>query len=199
MAICNDPDKALEIARRREQVARLYAEGVSRTLIAQQLKVSDRTVFRDLQFIAKLWRRLLDRDLVTAKSHELAKINRLEAAAWEAWERSYRDEESTKVTVDGEKKRAEKVTKNQSGDAKFLDRVAWCIEKRFNILALGEAGDASGYGGHADNIPLEQRRKRILALLDVFRERERAEAARRGTVDFPVDQPHAADAAAALG
>jgi hypothetical protein len=197
--IPNKADKALDIARRREQVARLYAEGLSRTLIAQQLKVSDKTVFRDLRFIAKLWRRLLGRNLVTAKALELAKINRLEAAAWEAWERSYRDEESTKVTVDGEKKRAEKVTKNQSGDVKFLDRVAWCIEKRFNILALGELGDASGYGTRGDNIPLEQRRKRILALLDVFRERERAEAARPRAVDSPADQPQAADAPAALG
>ena len=199
MPILTDPEKTMEIALRREQVARSYAEGVSRARIAQQLKVSVATVARDLRFIAKLWQRLLDRDLPTAKAHELAKINRLEAAAWEAWERSYRDEESTKVTVDGDKKRAEKVTKNQSGEAKFLDRVAWCIEKRFNILALAGTGDSSGYGGHADNIPLEQRRKRILALLDVFRERERVEAVRQRTVDFPADQSHVADSAAAVG
>lgn len=195
----SDPEKTAELALRREQVARLTAEGLSPVQIAQQLKVPVVTLARDLAFVAKVWQQMLERDPAMAKAHELAKINRLEAVAWEAWERSCRDEESTKVTVDGDKKRAEKVTKNQSGNAKFLDRVAWCIEKRFDILALAGTCDSIGGGGHADNIPVEQRRQRILALLDIFRERERVAAARQGTVDIPAGHSHAADSAAAVG
>src|SRR5690554_4455430 len=106
MNVPRDRERLFELIRRREQVARLYVEGESPSQIAQKLGVSLGTVRRDLRRVAQLWRAVLERDFATAKSQELAKINRLEAAAWEAWKRSLEDEESTKVTAEGEKKKA---------------------------------------------------------------------------------------------
>ena len=199
MNVPRDRERLFELLRRREQVARLYVEGASPSQIAQKLGISLGTVRRDVRRVAKLWRAILERDFATAKSQELAKINRLEAAAWEAWERSLLDEESTKVTAEGEKKKAERVTRNRPGDAKFLDRVAWCIDKRCQILSLAEPGDENFDSTHADHIPIEQRRRRVLALLDLLRERERTGGTRCGPVGASGEDPNDADSAGLLG
>src|SRR5262245_443192 len=99
------PNRALEVARRRELVAQLFVEGTSASQIARQVGAPLRIVVRDLKRIAELWRKILDRDFATAKSQELAKVDRLERAAWEAWWRSTEEEVATKVTLEGEKKR----------------------------------------------------------------------------------------------
>jgi hypothetical protein len=194
----SDDREPIETARRREQVAQLYIEGATVSQTAQRLGVSMKTVERELKCIAKIWRKILERDFATAKAQELAKINRLEAAAWEAWERSLQDEQSTKVIVEGGKKKAEKVTRKQPGDARFLDKVAWCIDKRCQILALAQPIGAPGTD-NADNLTLDQRRQRVLALLNALLERERTEAARPGLVDSAAGRPFDADSAASLG
>lgn len=153
-----------ERIRRREQTAQLWIEGATQTQIAERLGVSVTTVGRDLKQVLDIWRKILRRDLETAKSCELAKINRLEATAWEAWSRSIRDEETTRITVDGEKKKIEKTTHNQTGDAKYLDQIEWCINKRCEILALSGRGTDSGGGDLIINVPRERLEKRSDAL-----------------------------------
>lgn len=77
------------------------------------------------------------------KAVELAKINKLEGTYWEAWERSLRISKSTTETKvkpkDGSNMKVNEVqnTKKESnGEAKFLQGVQWCIDKRCLLLGV---------------------------------------------------------------
>ncbi len=174
----NSDRKNFQIARRRETVARLYAEGTPRTQIAEQAGVSMTTIATDLKAVREQWMRNARRDIGRRTAYELAKIDRLEQAAWEGWQRSCRDAESTKVTSDGESRRAERSTKGQAGDPKFLDRVAWCINRRFDLMALRTSVHSAANDHDADGLSVERRRTRALAILDRLLERAGVEPAR---------------------
>jgi hypothetical protein len=86
------------------------------------------------------------------KRIELAKIDNLEMEYWNAWKRSCEKAttETTRlqghpaITVDGGQPAAPKTDKlekisrveDQAGEPKFLAGVAWCINKRCEILGL---------------------------------------------------------------
>src|SRR5262249_40491485 len=94
-------------------------------------------------------------DLNTAKQRELAKIDGLEAAAWQAWERSCQDAETLhsgalKGRTDTEGKplpdvqKSYKTVQGQTGDARFLELVHSCIAQRRKILGLTPTRPDSG-------------------------------------------------------
>jgi len=99
------------------------------------------------RFSSQAWPYVL-RECCTIKcSRELAKIDGLEAAAWQAWERSCGDSETLHTGVltgrtdkDGsalpDVKKSWKTVKGQSGDARFLDIVHTCIAQRCKLLGL---------------------------------------------------------------
>jgi hypothetical protein len=184
------PQKSFQLAQRRETVARLYAEGVPRTRIAENAGVSVSTVAHDLKAIHQQWLESSLRNFDQAKAQELAKIDLLETAAWEAWERSYLAEETTKITTDGEKKRAEKIIKGQAGDPRFLDRVSWCINKRLNILGLEAQMKGSETERDANETSVEQRRSRVLTILDQLRDRAGTDTARPIADTGSPNDPH---------
>lgn len=145
---------------RRRKVATLYLQGKTQWDIARFVKVSQGTISNDLAAIRKDWLASTLRDFDAKKAEELAKLDNLEAVAWEAWSRSCRDAETThQRTEEGlrlgppksgkgkskgkEKARLilirriqEKTTKQQVGDPRFLERVAWCVETRLKILGV---------------------------------------------------------------
>ena len=138
--------KSLEIASRRTKVSALVIEGfTSPSRIQQALQkkykttVSIDTVRTDLRSVKEDWKeaRLRDYDAVLAR--ELQKIDHLESVAWEEWKRSKRrvKKGSTKDVV-GENPRVEELNQweNRLGDARYLDQIRWCIEKRCKLLGL---------------------------------------------------------------
>lgn len=89
--------KAFERADRRKRVEELYLGGESQHKIAAALQVSQATVSRDLEYWFQIWKTEAIDDIWEQKLTELRRMDRLEAAAWRAWERSCQDEETRHV------------------------------------------------------------------------------------------------------
>lgn len=143
----------------RSQIARMYLRGMSQYEIAAELQCSQPNISYHLKLIREEWLQSLVRDFDAAKSQELAKIDNLEAVAWDAFHRSQRDartkhKETEKAarkvpTEDGkgfqeeEQLRTIKETKKltareQAGDPRFLERISWCIDYRCKLLGISK-------------------------------------------------------------
>lgn len=125
---------------RRRKVAAFYLEGKPQSQIARLVKVNQSTVSRDLEAVRAAWLASAVLDYNTKKAEELARIDHLEAEAWEAWHRSKkcRTTEQTKQVTFDDGTRAEESTKKEyrDGAAEYLRVVQWCIEQRCTILGL---------------------------------------------------------------
>lgn len=140
---------------RRRQVASLYLQGCPMHEIATTLRASPNTIFNDLTSIRQDWIAATLQDFDNKKAQELAKIDHLESVAWTAWHRSCEDAEMHRkrqeFVREFVKKRGAKrgkhrliptnvvnetTSKGQSGDPRFLDRVAWCVETRLKLMGL---------------------------------------------------------------
>jgi len=94
-------------------------------------------VCTDLQAVRREWRDSRIRDFDEAVNRELAKVDRLEREAWNAWQRSREPLESTRVVSDGAGgKTAQKVVRQRDGDPRFLEQVHKCIATRRALLGL---------------------------------------------------------------
>ncbi len=125
---------------RRAEVATLSLRGVTYAEMAVRLQVGRTTISSDLRAIRKEWLESRVRDFDQAREMELRKLDNLEREAWEAWSRSQRPTETNKVSGGGldltERRRGEKISQSRTGDAKYLDVVARCIDKRCEILGI---------------------------------------------------------------
>jgi hypothetical protein len=174
------PDKSRQLAilERRKTVAEQYLRGVTQWAIARKLGVSQPTIAADLKEIRADWLSSSLRDFDARKAEELAKVDRLESVAYDAWDKScqnaetvHRTRETGRTTKEGaalpDRTRRSKISKGQAGDPRFLERVAWCIERRCKILGL----DAATKHEYSGTIDLEERRSRLAALVNSLRER----------------------------
>lgn len=121
---------------RRRRVEDRYLEGGSIAEIAAELTVSQRVVSNDLRSIRLAWTRERTSEGTTRLELELRKIDRLEREAWRAWERSRKDLDSTKVSRDGARAKAERTLRKQTGDPRFLAVVKDCIDRRCRLLGI---------------------------------------------------------------
>lgn len=150
----SDQDR-LNIMARRRRVAEHYLAHKHQTEIAQLEGVNRATVARDLDAIREEWSERYAADIEDREQakwqlqlRELARIDRLEQTAQDAWERSKQNAETMHVRTETEGDRdaqgrplptktvSEKTTRGQVGDPRFLERVAWCVEQRCRILGL---------------------------------------------------------------
>lgn len=130
------------------RAAQMYSQGMTQKEIADALGVDKATVYRDLQRVDPLWREGQSDFIHAAKLDELARLDRLETAAWVAFEDS---KQSLKSTYHGGMGRIAdgkiSVTSNQpvqfgvkeqgqNGDPRYLAVVEKCIERRCAILGL---------------------------------------------------------------
>ena len=137
---------------RRQQVAEMYLKGRYQTEIGQILGVTQQQVSLDLQAVQREWLASSIRDFDLLKAEALAKIDRIESAAWASFERSLQVREVTvQEVIDGET-RVNKVTlrkEPQHGDPRFLQIAQRCIDQRCDILGIStstEAAKALGTG-----------------------------------------------------
>ena len=94
--------------------------------------------------IKKLHGRWIQSQLINidaAKARELARVDKIEREAWDAWERSKQDAETITTKGRGTKGAAAQMEKTiqlkgQVGDGSFLRIVQWCVEQRCKILGL---------------------------------------------------------------
>ena len=139
------------VADRRHRVAARYLQGEYQSAIARELGVSQAQVSLDLKAMRALWLQSAMRDFDTLVSEQLAKIDRVEVAAWEAYARSLLPREITvteqseggeAVDEDGTKRpksptrKASMRREGQAGDPRFLERVQKSIDQRSALLGL---------------------------------------------------------------
>jgi len=141
------------IAQRRQQAAAWYLKGDTQAAIAARLGVSRRTVRSDLKTVRESWLESSLRDFDMARAHELAKVQLIEREAWAAWDRSQQESVTTKVSQEEaenrSKQRAEKVSRGQTGDPRFLQTVLMCVLKRCKLLGLDRPATSASPEGAA--------------------------------------------------
>lgn len=121
--------------------------------IAEELGVNPKTVQADLRVLEQRWVESAAVDFSAARAAELARIDQLETVAWEAWERSCGEKTATttkrvteavmidgKVVAGAQREKGESQIRREQmlGNPAFLERVAWCIDRRCKLLGLDE-------------------------------------------------------------
>ena len=76
------------------RVAELLCKGLSKNRISRELKVSNATVCRDVEFLEEEWRQRFARDIEVHKARMLMELAYVRSQAWAEWERSKRDAET---------------------------------------------------------------------------------------------------------
>lgn len=141
------------IARRRQRVAEQHLKGRTASAIAHDLAISVATVGRDLRALRQQWREARTAAMESARDLELARLALLESESWDGWERSQQllvsekmskaedeqraepsDEKKKSRSLSPAKKRAERGTRSQHGDPRYLMLIMKCIERRSRLL-----------------------------------------------------------------
>jgi hypothetical protein len=147
---------------RKVRVSELYREGWTLAAIAGELDTTIPTVAKDLDEVREEWTAKALRNYDAHKAEQLAKIDYVEAQAWESFrlsqepamevikvvERALRKTEqpppdkgrqakAPAASLQVIKELTRRVKRGQApGDERWLARVAWCIETRCKILNL---------------------------------------------------------------
>ena len=125
---------------RQEEIARLYVRGMTQYQIAEKLGTTRDVVSRVMQDVRKRWKESMVASYDEKISQQLAKYDAVEAAAWEGWERSLRnDVTKTKEKIedpDGTTTKNKKSESEQSGNPAFLAVINKTIENRCRLLGL---------------------------------------------------------------
>ena len=79
----------------------LYLQGKTQAEIAVELKVDRTTLWRDLQAVREEWLKDRVSGYDKLKQIELQRIDRVEAAAWEGYDRSCEDAVTVKESISG--------------------------------------------------------------------------------------------------
>ena len=108
-------------------------------------------IANDIQILHQRWIETQLLNIDEAKARELSRIDKLETAYWDGWDRSLKKQETFEAekvedTQAGAKGTVQKFTKERShkkevsmvGDPRFLDGIARCIEQRCRILGIHE-------------------------------------------------------------
>ena len=78
----------LAVEQRRKDVAEAYLRRETQLSVAERLGVNEKTVRRDLAVVRKEWLKASQDAFDQRKAEELARIDRIERKAEDAWERS---------------------------------------------------------------------------------------------------------------
>jgi predicted transcriptional regulator len=132
--------KATALLKIREQITSLYLQGVTQAKIGRVVGISQQAVSNHLVTVREEWLRSSLRDFDAVKAEQLAKLDKVESTAWQAWQRSMTDasRRTSKERMEGETQVREltEVVEGQSGDPRYLNVVLDCIERRCKIMGL---------------------------------------------------------------
>jgi len=125
---------------RRQNIAREYLKGRYQVDIAFDLSVSIATVKRDLAKIRQDWLNSALQNFDALKAEQLARIDTIEAEAWEMWSRSCEllvrtSEQNIEATkFPGRNTKTDRIP--GAGDPRYLQTALQCIERRCKLLGL---------------------------------------------------------------
>ena len=122
----------------------------------ENFTITRQQVTYDIKRLHKRWLKRQMMNIDKAKTRELARLDKLEAEAWDAWERSKLDAE-TFVEREGGKfgESTEHRTEGQVGNPAYLATVLKCVEARIKILGLEQPG-AIKISGAGDPLLVKQ-------------------------------------------
>jgi hypothetical protein len=126
----------LAILQRRKQVAELFLQGCTQSVIAEKLGVKQPTVCDDLAHIRKAWEESQIRDYDAARTLQVERLRQVSREAWAGYERS--QQPAQMATVDGANGsgKAKRTVRHQYGDPRFLDLVLKSIEAERQLMGL---------------------------------------------------------------
>lgn len=117
----------------------MYLSGRTQADIGRELGVDQSTVSNDLKAVRQTWEERALADYDRWLSEELAKIDRIEAEANAAWERSQKPAETT-VTEKSDGKnggvKASVKREGRDGSADWLRIAMSCVEKRVELVGM---------------------------------------------------------------
>lgn len=161
----NDENKKKRlVAMRREEVAALYLKGYHQQKIADHCNVSVATINLDLKTLQSEWRERAANDIDQRMSEELAKLDKVEATAWQAFEES---KETTETSTQG------MTVRSTAGDPRFLNIIQNCIDKRCKLLGIDAPSRLELSGKEGQPIEVRERMQMaVSALSDVLKEKK---------------------------
>lgn len=122
------------------RLAEMYVRGWTQARIGQELGVTQAAISNDLKELHRRWREETTLALDDYKRKELAKLDELEREYWAAWERSQESRKTVKKRKSdmpgGVAELKEMIQSESCGDAKYLDGVLRCIDRRSKLLGL---------------------------------------------------------------
>jgi len=123
-----------------------------RLLSERSYKLSVDTISRDVKILMERWKQAYLGDIDELRGRKLRRIDNLEAAYWDSYERSLSSKEVTReeeeegensglptVAAPGgrfKKKKSVREMHQRDGSVQFLDGIKWCINQRCDILGL---------------------------------------------------------------
>jgi predicted transcriptional regulator len=134
-------------------VSSLFLEGKTLTTIANELGISYPTVAKLIREAKQQWQIRAEKNYAEHIASELARLDKVEAEAWQAWHESKKSSRSVSETTGGEKPSKTKRKDSQTGDPRMLAVIQKCVEQRMKILGLD--GDSSGKDGDQSRQILE--------------------------------------------
>jgi hypothetical protein len=126
----------------RDRIASFRLRGMSFRDIATQTGLSVSFCYDEYKVVEQRWRHSANESIVQIKAQELARLDLVEAEAWRAYERSQAErteaEERFSYDKDGQRVRdgGKAARRTRDGDAKFLQIVLDCIDRRTKLLGL---------------------------------------------------------------
>lgn len=131
------------------QIAGLYVRGYSPDQISRRLGCNPAEVKRCLSIARKHWRKRATKAYDDLLAHEVAKLDEVERAAWDGWDRSLREEvQAVSEESEGPKGPTVKTgtrRTTKAGSPAFLATITATVKQRCELLGLtkGEADNAA--------------------------------------------------------
>ena len=129
----------LQIQADREKISELHLRRYSSREIAIIVKQSHAQVCKEIKAVTEEWKKRTSLDIETVKQEELIRLQSVERAAWDAWEKSKtkRTKKGTKLRTGGEHGSSNEeslTTENLLGSPEFLNIVKGCVQERNKML-----------------------------------------------------------------
>lgn len=142
----------LTLDERRAKTGELYLRGNTQADIARMLNVCQQTISNDISACRKEWlanRLLCTEELVAV---QLAKIDRVEAAAWDAYDRSKQPGRSKRTKEDVKGAEVTRTVEGRDGNPRWAELALRCVRERCELLGLYAARDADPRDANAPEI-----------------------------------------------
>lgn len=148
----------------------MHLAGKTLRSISELCGISRAQVVRDLRLVRQEWARRCSEGLRSLMEKELARLDRIEAEAWRAWENSQQPlVESTKDRTksgEGVTHRRSKRVRQTAGEQSFLGIMLNCVQARLKLFEMMriENGDADDMVVEAVEVIVENREEALKML-----------------------------------